>query len=130
MHFEMLQLDTMQAAKELPEVGLDPYYFILHVSIDNSHSGHAAMSLECVVEYIPKITEIEGKEATHTAWRRIQAGYVFSEWLGSEEFVCTGDPTFGPIPITDTADTGEANSITENANSMPCSCGCQGAKLV
>ncbi|CDM32585.1 unnamed protein product [Penicillium roqueforti FM164] len=37
------------------------------------------------------------------------------------EPVCTGNPTFGPIPITDTADTGEANSTTENANSMPCS---------
>ncbi|CAG8882142.1 unnamed protein product [Penicillium nalgiovense] len=43
------------------------------------------------------------------------------------EPVCTGNPTFGPIPITDTADTGEASSTTENANSMPCSCGCQGS---
>jgi uncharacterized protein YcsI (UPF0317 family) len=43
------------------------------------------------------------------------------------EPVCTGNPTFGLIPITDSADTGEANSITENANSMPWSCGCQGS---
>lgn len=92
MHFEMLQLDTMQATKELSEVGLDPYYFILHVSIDNSHSGHAAMSLECVVDYIRKISEMEGKEAAHTAWRRIQAGYVLSEWLGSEEIQTTDIP--------------------------------------
>lgn len=84
MHFEMLQLDTMQAAKELPEVGLNPYYFILHMSIDNSHSGHAAMSMECVVEYIQKVSEMEGKEAAHTAWRRVQAGYILSEWLGCE----------------------------------------------
>ena len=83
MHFEMLQLDTMQAAKELPEVGLDPYYFILHVSIDNGHSGHAAMSMECVVDYIQKVLELEGEEAAHTAWRRVQAGYILSEWLGS-----------------------------------------------
>ncbi|KAJ5263965.1 hypothetical protein N7478_011570 [Penicillium angulare] len=84
MHFEMLQLDTMQAAKELPEVGLDPYYFILHISIDNSHSGHAAMSMDCVVDYVQKILDLEGEKAAHTAWRRIQAGYVLSEWLGSE----------------------------------------------
>ncbi|KAJ5094748.1 hypothetical protein N7456_010609 [Penicillium angulare] len=84
MHFEMLQLDTMQAAKELPEVGLDPYYFILHISIDNSHSGHAAMSMECVVDYVQKVLEMEGEKAAHTAWRRIQAGYILSEWLGSE----------------------------------------------
>ncbi|KAJ6168107.1 hypothetical protein N7497_000950 [Penicillium chrysogenum] len=43
------------------------------------------------------------------------------------EPVCTGNPTFGPISITDTADTGEASSTTKNANSMPCSCGCQGS---
>ncbi|CAI7648819.1 unnamed protein product [Penicillium glandicola] len=92
MHFEMLQLDTMQAAKELPEVGLDPYYFILHVSIDNSHSGHAAMSMECVVDYIRKISEMEGKEAAHNAWRRIQAGYILSEWLGSEGIQTAGIP--------------------------------------
>jgi hypothetical protein len=92
MHFEMLQLDTMQATKELSEVGLDPYYFILHVSIDNSHSGHAAMSLECVVDYIRKISEMEGKEAAYTAWRRIQAGYILSEWLGAEEIDTTDIP--------------------------------------
>lgn len=85
MHFEMLQLDTLRAAKELPEVGLDPYYFILHVSIDNSHSGHTAMSMECVVDYIEKISEMEGKETAHTAWRRVQAGYILCEWLGCEE---------------------------------------------
>lgn len=38
------------------------------------------------------------------------------------EPVCTGNPTFGPIPITDPADTGE----TESSRSSSCSCGCQG----
>ncbi|CAI7662645.1 unnamed protein product [Penicillium pancosmium] len=80
MHFESLQLDTMQAAKELPEVHLDAYYFLLHVSIDNGHSGHAAMAMEGVAHYIQHISETEGGVAAETAWRRIQAGYVFSEW--------------------------------------------------
>ncbi|KAJ5109746.1 hypothetical protein N7532_002391 [Penicillium argentinense] len=92
MHFEMLQLDTMQAAKELPEVGFDPYYFLLHVSIDNSHSGHAAMSMECPVSYVQQIEQTKGKEAARIAWRRVQAGYILSEWLASTKDEATGIP--------------------------------------
>jgi hypothetical protein len=80
MHFESLQLDTMQAAKELPEVRLDAYYFLLHVSIDNGHSGHAAMAMESVANYIRHVSETEGKVAAEVAWRKVQAGYIFSEW--------------------------------------------------
>lgn len=100
MHFEMLQLDTMQAARELPEVSLDPYYFLLHVSIDNSHSGHAAMSMECCSSYIEHILETGGEEAAHIAWKRIQTGYILSEWVGSK-----GD---------------EATDIPLQLNSVPC----------
>ncbi|KAJ5916837.1 hypothetical protein N7504_000852 [Penicillium tannophilum] len=80
MHFEALQLDTMQAAKELPEVRLNAYYFLLHVSIDNSHSGHAAMAMESAADYIQHVAESEGQVAAEVAWKRIQAGYIFSEW--------------------------------------------------
>lgn len=80
MHFESLQLDTLQAAKELPEVCLNAYYFLLHISIDNSHSGHAAMAMASVADYIRHIAESEGDVAADVAWKRIQAGYIFSEW--------------------------------------------------
>ncbi|CAG7931707.1 unnamed protein product [Penicillium olsonii] len=80
MHFEALQLDTLQASKELPEVSLDPSYFLLHVSIDNSHSGHAAMAMEGVADYIQHVARTEGDVAADVAWKRVQAGYVFSEW--------------------------------------------------
>ncbi|CAP93665.1 hypothetical protein EN45_039410 [Penicillium chrysogenum] len=80
MHFESLQLDTMQAAKELPEVGLNAYYFLLHVSIDNGHSGHAAMATESVADYIRHIADTEGEVSAEVAWKRVQAGYIFSEW--------------------------------------------------
>lgn len=92
MHFEMLQLDTMQAAKELPEVGLDPYYFLLHVSIDNCHSGHAAMSMNAPVNYIQHILMTEGEEAARIAWRRVQTGYILSEWLGQKDDKATDIP--------------------------------------
>ncbi|KAF9889281.1 hypothetical protein FE257_007389 [Aspergillus nanangensis] len=81
MHFEAVQLDTMQAAKELPEVHLNPYYFQLHVSIDNSHSGHTAMAMESVLAYIRHLAETEGEIAAEMGWKRVQAGYVLSEWL-------------------------------------------------
>ncbi|GIK05078.1 hypothetical protein Aspvir_009177 [Aspergillus viridinutans] len=80
MHFESLQLDTLQAAKELPEVGLNASYFLLHVSIDNSHSGHAAMAMESAADYIRHVAETEDEMAAAVAWKRIQAGYIFSEW--------------------------------------------------
>ncbi|KAJ5787328.1 hypothetical protein N7457_002318 [Penicillium paradoxum] len=80
MHFEALQLDTLQAAKELPEVCLDSSYFLLHISIDNSHSGHAAMAMDGVADYIEHVAKTEGEVAAEVAWKRIQAGYVFSEW--------------------------------------------------
>jgi hypothetical protein len=80
MHFEALQLDTLQAAKELPEVGLNPSYFLLHISIDNSHSGHAAMAMEVVADYIEHVSKTEGSAAAEVAWKRVQTGYVFSEW--------------------------------------------------
>ncbi|CAG8890739.1 unnamed protein product [Penicillium salamii] len=44
------------------------------------------------------------------------------------EPVCSGNPTFSPIPITDPADTGAADSMTENSHSTSCSCGCQGSE--
>lgn len=40
--------------------------------------------------------------------------------------VCSGNLTFGPIPVTDPADTSATDSITENSHSTSCSCGCQG----
>ena len=84
MHFECLQLDTLQAAKELPEVGLSADYFLLHVSIDNNHSGHAAMAMESVIDYIEHVAQTEGRIAADVAWKRVQAGYVLSEWQSRE----------------------------------------------
>ncbi|KAK8164390.1 hypothetical protein IWX90DRAFT_257993 [Phyllosticta citrichinensis] len=82
MNFELLTLDTMKAAKELDEVKLDPYYFFLHISIDNSHSGHTAMAMEIVVKYLDHIGKIDGREAMQRAWKRVQAGYCLSSGLG------------------------------------------------
>lgn len=81
LHFEAISLDTLMAGKELKEVGIDPYYFILHISIDNAHCGHSAIAIEVVCEYMDFIRRDEGREAAQKAWERLQAGYLLSSGL-------------------------------------------------
>ena len=81
LHFEAISTDTLKAAKELREVGIDSYYFILHISIDNAHSGHTAIAVEIVCEYMDHIRRTEGEEAAQRAWSKIQAGYLLSSGL-------------------------------------------------
>ncbi|KAI0895513.1 hypothetical protein F4806DRAFT_84651 [Annulohypoxylon nitens] len=83
LHFEQLTLETIQAAHRLPELGMSGYYFILHVCIDNAHSGHAAMAQGIVSRYLDIIYSLSGKQAVEETWRRIQAGYVLSKQVGS-----------------------------------------------
>ncbi|CAG8976826.1 hypothetical protein HYALB_00009090 [Hymenoscyphus albidus] len=81
LHFEAVSMDTLKAAKELKEVGIDPYYFILHISIDNADSGHTAIAIDVACEYMNCILEVEGEEAAQRAWKRIQTGYMLSVGL-------------------------------------------------
>ncbi|MCJ1411929.1 hypothetical protein MMC19_006021 [Ptychographa xylographoides] len=83
MHFELLTVDTLKATKELEEVKLNNYYFVLHISIDNADSGHTAMAMQTVVDYIENIKKAQGNAAAQLAWKRIQAGYNLSAHLPS-----------------------------------------------
>ncbi|KAL1854492.1 hypothetical protein Daus18300_011413 [Diaporthe australafricana] len=79
LHFECLAWDTVRAARELREVRLDDYYFLLHISIDNSDSGHAAMASRVVVDYLRRVQSEQGDAALRRAWGGVQAGYLLSE---------------------------------------------------
>lgn len=81
MHFEMLTWDTMRAIKELKELKLNDYYFLLHISIDNADSGHTAMAMHAVIDYMEHLRSTEGDEAVHQAWKRVQTGFILSERL-------------------------------------------------
>ncbi|KAJ6262573.1 hypothetical protein Dda_3384 [Drechslerella dactyloides] len=81
MHYEAMVLSTLKAAKELKELGFDPYYFILHVSIDNGDSGHTAMALEVAMEFMELVKMRDGDAAAQQAWKRIQTGYILSKGL-------------------------------------------------
>lgn len=81
MAYESLPLHLLKTIKELRELRLNPYYFELHVSIDNADSGHAAMAMAAVTDYIDLIEKTEGTKAAQVAWRRVQAGYILAEGL-------------------------------------------------
>ena len=81
MAYESLPLHLLKTVKELRELRLNPYYFELHISIDNADSGHAAMAMAAATNYVDLVRQHDGEEAAHGAWRRVQAGYILAEGL-------------------------------------------------
>ena len=84
MQFEALTLETIKASRELKEVDIDPYYFVLHISIDNADSGHTAIAQQTVCMYIEHIHRTKGAAAAQQAWRRVQVGYILSDGLSGK----------------------------------------------
>ena len=84
MHFEAIALETLKASREVKEVGLDSYYFMLHVSIDNADSGHTAIAQQAVCDYVEQIHQTEGEAAALQAWKRVQVGYLLSAGMPSK----------------------------------------------
>ncbi|KAI1321507.1 hypothetical protein F5Y16DRAFT_416840 [Xylariaceae sp. FL0255] len=82
LHFECLARDTMLASRELKELKIDNAYFLLHLSIDNSDSGHTAMATQIVIDYIRQIRAMHGDTAADQAWRGVQVGYLLSDMFG------------------------------------------------
>ncbi|PYH97588.1 hypothetical protein BO71DRAFT_121753 [Aspergillus ellipticus CBS 707.79] len=82
MHYELITLDTMRAAHELKALNINPYYFLIHISIDNADSGHTAMAIHTVTRYLDMVLATEGEAALEQAWKRVQVGYTLSQTLG------------------------------------------------
>ena len=53
--YEQLPLHLLITAYELKELGTDPYYFTLHITIDNASSGHAKQAAHAVFANVPLI---------------------------------------------------------------------------
>ena len=68
--YEQLPLHLLITAYELDELGIDPYYFTLHVTIDNAASGHARKSVQGVLDALPR--EAQMSEAFY---QRVANGY-------------------------------------------------------
>lgn len=68
--YEQLPLHLLITAYELEELGIDPYYFTLHVTIDNAASGHARKSTQGVLDALPRAAPMND-----AFYRRVANGY-------------------------------------------------------
>ena len=66
--YEQLPLHLLITAYELNELGLDPYYFTLHITADNTDSGHAGRAVQAVMDILPKFGDV------NAFWRRVRIG--------------------------------------------------------
>jgi hypothetical protein len=55
--YEQLPLHLLISAYELNELGIDPYYFTLHITIDNTALGHAKKALQGLVGTLPRLSD-------------------------------------------------------------------------
>jgi hypothetical protein len=67
--YEQLPLHLLITAYELNELGIDPYYFTLHVTVDNAASGHARKSVQGVLDALPRVGD------ANVFYRRLANGY-------------------------------------------------------
>ena len=66
--YEQLPLHLLITAYELNELGLDPYYFTLHVTVDNLDTGHARRACQAVWDALPRLDD------GGAFWRRVREG--------------------------------------------------------
>jgi hypothetical protein len=71
--YEQLPLHLLITAFELDELGIDPYYFTLHVTVDNTDSGHARKAIDAVELNAPRYGDADDY------WRRVRTGYRLND---------------------------------------------------
>ena len=67
--YEQLPLHLLITSHELEEIGIDPTYFRLHVTVDNASTGHARKAVEGLQAMLPRL----GDAAAF--YRRVITGY-------------------------------------------------------
>ena len=77
-----LGADYLEAIAILREHELDPTIVQLHLGIDNTACGHAALAVRAIQAYLSRIGDLEGSAAVQAVWRRI--------WLGHESLRVVG----------------------------------------
>lgn len=71
--YEQLPLHLLITAYELNELGIDPYYFTLHITVDNGSTGHAQKAVQALLQLLPRC----GDSATF--WQRVRDGYRLND---------------------------------------------------
>lgn len=85
--YEQLPLHLLITAYELNELGIDPYYFTLHVTVDNTASGHAVKAVDAVMENSRR--EADPREFL----RRVRQGYLLNDvGMGVSEVLAAFKP--------------------------------------
>ncbi len=67
--YEQLPLHLLITAYELRELGIDPYYFTLHITVDNADTGHAHKALQGLSDTLPRLADED------SFWQRVRQGY-------------------------------------------------------
>lgn len=84
--YEQLPLHLPISAYELNELNIDPYYFTLHVTIDNTATGHARKALQSVLDCAPKIGNVAQFH------RRVANGYRLNQiGTGTSQVIASFD---------------------------------------
>ncbi|WP_295999469.1 iron-containing redox enzyme family protein [Rugamonas sp.] len=71
--YEQLPLHLLITSYELNELGIDPYYFTLHVTVDNADTGHARKAAQGLRELMPRV----GDAAAF--YHRVRDGYRLND---------------------------------------------------
>lgn len=71
--YEQLPLHLLITAYELNELGIDPYYFTLHITIDNASTGHARKALTSLRQLLPLVGD------TQAFYQRVMDGYRLND---------------------------------------------------
>lgn len=71
--YEQLPLHLLITTYELGELNIDPYYFQLHVTIDNAATGHARKAARAVLDNLP----VAGDRQAY--YERVKRGYQLNE---------------------------------------------------
>jgi hypothetical protein len=71
--YEQLPLHLLITSYELNELGIDPYYFTVHVTVDNAGTGHARKAIDSVLGALPTTGDRDA------FYRRLRTGYLLNE---------------------------------------------------
>lgn len=71
--YEQLPLHLLITSYELNELGIDPYYFVLHITVDNASTGHAVKAIEALNALMPRL------EDGADFYRRVKNGFRLNE---------------------------------------------------
>ncbi|WP_043307570.1 iron-containing redox enzyme family protein [Pseudomonas sp. ML96] len=84
--YEQLPLHLLICTYELRELGIDPYYFQLHVTIDNASCGHAQRAVQALQDNLPVVGDRQA------FLQRVSQGYRLNQLgLGSTRVIADFD---------------------------------------